>query len=523
MAIRFPDKWNNMMPSNRLLKNPHKGFTTFQRFALDPLNEGWTPKTGWKMEHIAPWVLEQQNAEICLRENQNNGPDLEPQGDKSPKMTERHEISQNEMVQISSQSGTFYPESTIAYFRIPWRRIETKQGEYDFSLIDYVLEEADKRGQQVMFRFPPHAARPGDLDLPEWFRKELGLSDREVGNKQTPDHPLYYEAYGNMIRAVGRHMDGDSRVTAVDMALVSAWGEGDQIDMLTEAKWKSLVDAYMEGFQKTPMSAQFNHPASVQYANTYRPVGFRADCLGNMTWHMVNYYPLMFPLLGDELWKKAPVAFESCWVIKHWLDMGWDIDYIIEQSLKWHITSLNPKSVAMPEIWQDKIEDWIKKMGYRFSVRRVAYPSLACPGDALKLHLWVENKGVAPIYHRYPVVFRLRRMGEGTTKEALESNVAHEREAEPVITEAQTENGIAKSRKLIYTFTSKADITTWLPGDILLDEILQLPEQMEAGSYALEVGIQDTKVRISLANDVEEQDGFYRIAENIQIVGKAES
>ena len=439
MSVRYADAWKNMMPSNELLPNPHKGFTTFQRFEGDTLNENWSVKTGWKMEHIPA--------------------DLP-------------------MLYRGNVSG--YPKTTIAYFRIPWRRLEPKEGTYDFSFVDYVLEEAAKRGQHVMFRFPPHAARPGELDLPDWFRNKLNLPEREIGNKMSPDHPLYYERYGNLIRAVGKHIDGDPRVTAVDMALISAWGEGAQIDMVPEEKWKLLVDAYIEGFQKTPMSGLFNHPGTIKYANKFRPVGFRADCLGDMNSHMFNHYPLKFPLIGN-VWEKAPVAFEVCWVVKHWFDMGWDIDYIIEQSLKWHITSFNAKSVAIPEEWKGKIEDWIKKMGYRFAVRRCAYPSEAEAGDSLKLHFWIENRGVAPIYHKYPFVLRLR------------------------------------NDKNNYEFKTEADITKWMPGDNLLDEIIQLPKNIIPGEYILEAGITDGNTQILFANDTLRKGCFSEISNIITI------
>ncbi len=52
MAVRYADAWKNMMPSNALLRNPHKGFTTFQRFAEDALNQNWSVKTGWKIPVI---------------------------------------------------------------------------------------------------------------------------------------------------------------------------------------------------------------------------------------------------------------------------------------------------------------------------------------------------------------------------------------------------------------------------------------------------------------------------------------
>lgn len=437
MSIRVADSVSTFKKSNKLFKNPHKGFTTFQRFNGDNLNQNWSVKTGWMMEQL---------------------PDREG-------------------LYIGEVKD--HPDTTIAYFRLPWCRIEKTEGEYDLAYIDEILETATKRGQKVMFRFIPHAARPGCLDLPEWFREKLGIPEREVGDKASPEDPLFYELFAKFIRKMGEHIDGDARVTAVDMSLVGAWGEQAHIEEVAEENWKLLVDAYMQSFTKTPISAQFSYPPAVEYANTYRPVGARADCLGDMNWHMFALYPKFFD--KSELWQKAPVAFEVCWVVKHWLDMGWDIDFIIEQSLKWHITSFNAKSVAIPNELKEKCEEWIKRMGYRYSVTKTEYPSSALKGDSLEITLTLENSGVAPIYHNYPFVLRLT--GENET----------------------------------YSFNTNIDLRTVLPGEYTFKEIIDLPKEIKAGEYLLEAGIGSDDDRVYIAIDSPENNGYNVISGVIKI------
>lgn len=437
MRELMPDSVSMLMPSDKLYNNPHKGFTTFQRFNGDSLNENWQVNRGYLMEYI-------------------------------PKRKD-----------LIFKTDNDYPDTGIAYFRVPWRTLEPEEGKYKLDYLDEIMNMAELRGQKVMFRFIPHAARPDKLELPEWFLKKLGLKPREVGDKRSPDHPLYYSLYAKLIRKIAEKIDGDERLSAVDMAIVSAWGEDDQISAVSEENWKVIVDAYVQGFKSTPISAQFNHIESILYANSYRPVGLRADCLGNMNWHMFEY-PKYFSKL-NMLWKKAPISFEVCWVVEHWKNMGWDLDYIIEQSLKWHITTFNAKSAPIPKEWRDKCENWIKKMGYRFSVRRVDYPSRASGGDSLHFSFWFENRGVAPIYHRYPLILRL------------------------------------KSGNKIYDFISKQDITEWLPGDITFDEIIEIPKDISAGKYVLELGIGNGKERVMIATDSPVSDGFNRVTDIIKI------
>ena len=120
-------------------------------------------------------------------------------------------------------------------------------------------------------------------------------------------------------------------------------------------------------------------------------------------------------------------------------------------------------------------------MGYRYAVRRVDYPTRAQAGDCLHFSMWIENRGVAPIYHSYPFIIRLRG-----------------------------ENGI-------YDFETDADITSWLPGDILWDGTLTLPEDLPEGAYILEAGISNGKEQVLLATDSECTNGFSRIGDTIQI------
>ena len=107
------------------------------------------------------------------------------------------------------------------------------------------------------------------------------------------------------------------------------------------------------------------------------------------TWsHMFDYYPEGIVNFGmHDAWKKAPVSFEVCWVMQHWKNKGWDVDYIIDQSLKWHISSFNGKSSAVPEEWWPQVNRWLKQMGYRFVLRKFTYPSRVAPRRQARVHL----------------------------------------------------------------------------------------------------------------------------------------
>jgi hypothetical protein len=110
----------------------------------------------------------------------------------------------------------------------------------------------------------------------------------------------------------------------------------------------------------------------------------------------------------QEAWRRAAVTREVCWVMQYWKNQGWDIDHIIEESLKWHISSFNAKSSAVPADWWPQVNRWLKKMGYRLVLRKFTYPAVVQPQGKLAWTSWWENKGVAPCYRSFPLALRLK-------------------------------------------------------------------------------------------------------------------
>jgi hypothetical protein len=164
--------------------------------------------------------------------------------------------------------------------------------------------------------------------------------------------------------------------------------------------------------------------------------------------------------------------------MQEWKNRGWDVDYIIEQSLKWHISSFNNKSSAVPAEWEPQVKQWLNRMGYRFVLRRFAYPDRVAPQGRLAFQSWWENKGVAPCYRQFPLALRLR--GE-------------------------------KRREVLLT---GADIRTWLPGDAVYDDAVFVPADMPAGTYDLQIGVVDPRTQkpaVKLAIEGIDGEGWYTL------------
>ncbi len=422
-----------------VLTNPGIGFMTFQRFNGDRLNQGQRWTEGYPIDYQA--------------------------FDRS-------------------LTNVGYPDTSLAYFRVYWKFIEPVQGRYRWDLLDKALETAGVRRQTLLLRIAPYGTGP-DNDVPDWYREMVGAEANlpEAKWRTDPEDPRYVQHFGGMIRALGARYDGHPLLESVDLSIVGAWGEGAGSDRLTQKTREALVDSYLESFRRTHLIMLLTDEKTNRYGLSQRHVGWRVDCLGDMggfspTWsHMLDYYPQAIINFGmQDAWKTAPVSLEVCWVMQTWKEKGWDVDYIIDESLKWHISSFNAKSSPVPDEWWPAVNRWLNRMGYRFVLRKLTYSSALKPGSSLAFTSWWENKGVAPCYRPFRLAFRLA---------------------------GPQHKGI---------LVTDADLQSWLPGDNLYDHTLKIPPDTPPGSYDFQIGILDPRLdepAVQLAIEGRRPDGWY--------------
>lgn len=444
--------------SDAVLNNPGIGFTTFQRFNGDSLNPGTGWTEGMPIEYQSPNTLRDPG----------------------------------------------YPATTIAYFRIYWRFLEPKQGQYDWSLIDKALATAHSRHQTLMLRVAPHGTRDTE-DVPAWYRQQAGETLRADRPKTTwlsttqkwmvdPEKAAYAESFSRLILNLAARYDGHPDLEAVDISILAAWGEGAGSELLSERTRRTLLDGYLEGFHRTPLLTQLGDPTTVaetlpgarNFGASTDPnaplVGWRADCLGDLGEFspnvnlMTDTYPEAIVGLGlRDAWRRAPVSMEACAVMQTWKNKGWSLREIMDQAIKWHVSSFNNKSSAVPEAWWPLVSEWLKHMGYRFALRRFAFNSVVDRSRQLRYQSWWENQGNAPVYRLYVVRLRLRR-GDRSIDLPL-----------------------------------AADVQRWMPGDNLLDGEVYLPADLPNGEYQMDIALTDPQTRqpaIHLASQGEQADGW---------------
>jgi len=429
-----------------VLINPGMGITTFQRFNGQSLNPGTT----WSEEGPTSKLADERLA-----------PD--------------------------------FPQSSIAYCRWFWSAIEPAPGKFRWEIIDNALEEAHAHHQTLAIRLMPYD--PKHL-LPLWYRNSGARRANKATDKDgeiwQPDFsdPLYLKYWGEVVEAAGARYDGHPFLESVDISTVGYWGEGWSNYMPAFAYQKELIDVYFKAFKHTLLLMNFDEPEALSYG-TGRGAGWRLDCWGDMrsagkgataAWsHMLDFYPEQIVRAGiQDTWQRSPVSLETCWVPTYWKDKGWDVDYILSQALRWHVSSVNVKSSAIPPEWKARFEDFQKRMGYRLVLRRLEYPRSVKAGRVMPVHMWWLNAGVAPVYREYVLALELRSSG------------SHE------------------------VIVLPADVRRWLPGDAVFDGPVYVPETLRPGKYRLRVALLDPRTRepaIRLAIEGREPDGWYDLGD----------
>jgi hypothetical protein len=422
-----------------VLTNPGMGIQTFQRYNGDALNPGVEWSEAGPVQKLTP-------------------PKVKPE----------------------------FPNSTVAYIRWHWATLEPKQGEVRWDIIDLALAEARRQGQRLAIRLMPYDPKH---PLPEWYQKSgarrANSDSSKDGNIWQPDFsdPVYFKDWSAIVIEAGKRYDGHPDLDSVDISTVGYWGEGWSDYMPEFAVQRKLIDVYLRAFRKTPLLMNFDEPEALAYGTSHG-AGWRFDCLGDMREHfahMLDFYPEQIARTGiQELWRTAPVSMETCGVPESWHRHGWDVHYILSEALRWHVSTVNVKSSAIPAAWKSEFQDFERKMGYRFAVRRAEWQDEVQAGHATGVKMWLVNEGVAPVYQPFILAFRFSSGGKSVV------------------------------------VRTDADVRKWLPGDVVFEEPVFVDADLAPASYELSIALLDPitlQPAVKLANHGRENDGWYRLGD----------
>ncbi|MDD2710702.1 MAG: DUF4832 domain-containing protein [Verrucomicrobiae bacterium] len=367
-----------------------------------------------------------------------------------------------ELTKHSKYGPDTAPDLAVGYYRWYWASIEPELGKYNWKIIDWALARAERRGQQLRLGIMPHGT--DSVGIPPWYKGKL-IEYNKASKAVVPDYnDVYFQEHtAELVKKFGERYDGHPGIYAIDIRTLGAWGEWgsgpeSNKDLMDEAGIKWAIDIYFNAFSRTPLMASILCPAALSYAVS-RGAGWFGDGWGNLHARGRGGYPrnIVAASVADA-WKTSPVAFETYYDFHYWHKMKWDVDYILEEAVRWHASTINAKFLtiqeAIPEEWRCKVDRFRKRIGYRFELRQMYLPELVRHGQNCAIRQWWVNVGNAPVYHDCRVILRLRN-GSAT--------LFHE---------------------------TGTDLKGWLPGyDHWINSLILIPPEYRAGDYEVSVGI----------------------------------
>ncbi len=429
---------------------------------------------------------------------------------------------------------TNHPDAGTAYFRWHWRDLEPTRGNIDFDMIDAALQSANALDETLGFRVMVIAE--GSNGLPDWLLDPPYSIDGDwlpssSGPTFWPEvrDDTYQAEHQRFLAALGERYNDHPAVDHVDIGTAGCWGEwntacldgvGSFIDAHSPGDageraavvsgYRELVDAHVSAFPDTPLvmlgiGEGGDEELDIMLHATGQGAGWRVDCWGDWgIWgpgwnHHENLYPQMIdsataadPAFAD-VWQHAPIQLEVCSTMPAWEGLGWtadtadsEVSKTFQFALDQHASLLNGKFTDIPASYTSALDDLLRQNGYRIVLSSLTHDESVAPGGALTLESSWENAGVAPMYSKRVLSWRLR------------------------------------SDSAVVELASDADPRTWLPGSTEVVDSLVVPADTAPGDWVLDVALLDRPgvdpateplPPLQLAVDGRGSDGWYALSD----------
>jgi hypothetical protein len=421
-----------------------------------------------------------------------------------------------------------FPLMDHLYLRLAWSYLEPEEGQFDWFRIDSIINKYVPLGYGISFRISSKETGryPGSVNqeaegiqyaCPLWVRKAgaAGVVAENNGIRSwTPDwdDPVYLEKLDNFYKAFAAKFDGQPYVRYIDVGSIGEWGEGHThfSTRVPPSKEEVIanIDVFLKNIKKTKIAVTddliyYGKPEEVQKEILYY-------CLKNgitlrddsplVAWYLKNNidtWSVSHPHFYDPAYLKGPIIFElehynavkrdSNWLGRNGADTlkesGFPAAYIMKKAIETeHSTYIG---------YHGYCEDWLADnpelsvqlanlCGYWYFPVSLRAGKLLGTGKNNISISWL-NKGVAPAYNEYEIVFRL------TDK---------------------------KGRSLDLSAGSSGN-TRWLPGRTQTEVYeIDIPSDLKEGKYKLgfrlvSKGAQDLrKIDLGLKNNLFDTDRF---------------
>ena len=421
-----------------------------------------------------------------------------------------------------------FPGMDHLYLRLAWAYLEPKEGQFDWGVIDRIIEKWTAHGLGVAFRISCKETSTDRIEqqfaTPRWVM-EAGAQGGHyrMGNAAGPegpwepvfDDPVFLARLDRFLAAFAARYDAKPWLRYVDVGSIGDWGEGHcwagSRKDLSYAVRKQHIDLHLKHFKRARLVV------SDDYVHALKDPAERASLHRHILTHGISYRDdsimvdgyfagtsdrctVRSPELFEDAFRRTPTVLE----LEHYgrvKSLGnWGAlpgssaarfgegkkgpDFLRGALELLHATYIGYHGDAREWLTDNPelTKELLNKCGYWLFPASLELPGALEAGATLPLILTVETRGVAPPYEPYEL--RLRLSGGGVR-----------------VTKVLGTGG-----------------ESWLPGALVASQYeLSLPTGLAAGEYELSMGLFDRgavperPVEFGLKASERDDTGYYRL------------
>lgn len=454
---------------------------------------------------------------------------------KNPYKGWYHHLLDNgvESYKIQNEQTFFqFPGMDHLYLRLAWSYLEPSEGQYDWHRIDEVVNKYVPLGYKISFRITSKetGTKPGTVAQEKngiQYATPIWVVDAGAKGKVTEawgvkswtptwGDPVYLAKLDQFQKAFAERYDGKEWLQYVDIGSIGEWGEGHTSFSTkippTVAEVKANIDIFLKNFKNSQLvvtddllyygKSKTDTKTLYDYAVS-NGISLRDDS-PLVDWYLQNNlktWSVTNPEFYDSLYLKKPIVFE----LQHYGMVKKDGNWIgkngsvIIPKYKYSGAEIMRKAIETMHAtyigYHGYCEEWLadnpdltnelaNRCGYWYFPVNASFSSVLKSGENEISIDWL-NKGVAPAYHDFSIVFRLESENPTNSVELLPVNSGN----------AAWLPGISKTEK--YTVEIPA---TAKSGNYLLK--FKLIENTEAGKTPIQIGVKESMI---------DQDGFVEL------------
>jgi len=422
-----------------------------------------------------------------------------------------------------------FPGMDHLYIRLAWAYLEPKEGQFDWAVIDRIIEKWTAHGLGIAFRISCKETGTDRIEqqfaTPRWVMEagaqgghyRMGKATGPEGPWEPAfDDPVFLAKLDRFLAAFAARYDAKPWLRYLDIGSIGDWGEGhcwagSRKDMSFAVR-KAHIDLHLKHFKHTQLiiSDDYVHAlkdpaerASLHQHILANGISYRDDSI------MVDSYfagtsdrfTVRSPEYFADAYPQTPTVFE----LEHYGTVksrgNWAVlpdssaakfgkgkkgpDFFRGALELLHATYIGYHGYANEWLADnpDLTKELLNTCGYWLFPTTLELPDKPMAGATVPLSLTMENRGVAPPYAPYELRVKLSGMG---------TNWVH--------------------------VAGRAE-KSWLPGrPIVLRCELPLPAALQPGQYQVAIGLFDAvaakerPVEFALKESARDPEGYYRVA-----------